>query len=834
MKIKNLRTNNVTCPRGFQVTPLSLSWTVEDGGEAKAAKWARVQLFENDVEIFDSGEDAQADAMDFRIPERVALKPRTAYGWKVTVMADAGEMAQAESGFETGKMDEPWVGQWISPENSTSASILKKTFTVQEPGQARLYMCGLGVYECYINGKKAGNEFLAPGYHSYDFHLQAQTYDVTELLHKGENEIAVWLGEGWFKGRLGFGGGYTDLYGDRLYAIGELYVKNGETAQCIVSTDDTWKAFPSPVTFNNIYDGEVYDARREDMGPEGNVLVMAPDKCGKLCDRYSLPVVKKDTFAVKELIKTPGGDTVLDFGQNLTGWVEFDCDLPEGTAITLTAGEILQKGEFYHENMRTAKTEFTYISNGKKAHARPHFTFFGFRYMKVDCTCPVTADMFTAYHLRSDFDQIGWLKTGHAKVDQLFSNALWGLRDNLLDVPTDCPQRDERLGWTGDAQAISETACYSFYMPEFYRKYLWDMRAEQSILDGAVPNVVPRLKEGMVAGFGACPWADAGVIIPWNTYLHYGNRTLLAETYPGMKAWVDYQKKQEEEQGGPHLVKGGFHFADWLALDHDSPEPFGATDPLYIASAYYYKCADIVAKSAKILGYEEADQYAALAGDILTAIREKYFDEEGHCICQTQTGSALAIQFGLSQKPEEEGDILDQRIRDNGGYLNTGFVGTPLLCQALTKTGHHKTAVDLLLNEEYPGWLYSVNLGATTIWERWNSVLPDGTISSEEMNSLNHYTYGSIEAWMFADVCGIRQAAPGFKTAVIAPHPDSRLGYLKGKLSTAAGDYESSWEYRNGKIFYEITVPFGAAACIILPGEAPVNVTAGTYTFERN
>ncbi len=833
MKITNMRLNNLTEPLGFMTTPLSFSWTVLDAGEAKKQKWARVEILENGAPVYDSGKDTQADSLDFRIPADVKLKPATTYGWKVTTQADNGEMAVEMSHFETGKMDEEWVGQWISPKEETSSAILKKRFTVKKCGEARLYICGLGVYECYINGKKAGDEFLAPGYHSYDFHLQTQTYDVTDLLVEGENEIAILLGEGWFKGRLGFSGGYTNLYGDSLYAIAELYVGFGEKRRCVVCTDGSWQTYPSPIVFNNIYDGEAYDSRREDMPAAGGVLLKAPKGCGELCERRSLPVKKKDTFTVKELITTPKGDTVLDFGQNLTGWVEFDCEFPAGTEITLTAGEILQRGEFYHENLRTAKTEFTYISNGKKAHVRPHFTFFGFRYMKVDCSCEVTADMFTAYHLRSDFEQIGWITTGDKKVNQLFLNALWGMKDNFLDVPTDCPQRDERLGWTGDAQAISETACYSLYMPAFYRKYLWDMRAEQSILDGAVPNVVPRLKEGKVAGFGACPWADAGVIIPWNTYLHYGNKTLLEETYPGMKAWVDYQRKLEEAQGGPHLIKDGFHFADWLALDHDDPSPFGATDPLYIASAYYYRCADIVAQSGKILGYKEAEEYSALAGEILDAIREKYFDENGLCICPTQTASALAIQFDLSEKIKEEGDILDSRIRENGGHLNTGFVGTPLLCQALTKSGHHKTAVDLLLNEEYPGWLYAVNLGATTIWERWNSVLADGTISPEGMNSLNHYTYGSIEAWMFADVCGIRVCMPGFREAIIAPNPDRRLGYLNGKIETSAGIYESSWEYKNNKIYYEIKVPFGASAKITLPGEEPVSVFAGVYTYER-
>lgn len=833
MKITNLRVNNLTEPLGYQMVPISFSWTVEENGSAAKQKWAQITVMEGEKQIYNSGETENLDSLDAHIPGEMKLKPRTRYKWNVTAASDNGETAGTSSTFETGKMNEEWVGKWITPEKETSSAILRKSFFIKQKGEARLYICGLGVYECLINGEKAGDEYLAPGYHSYDLHMQTQTYDVTDLLIEGENEISIWLGEGWFKGRLGFDGGYTNLYGERLYAIAELYVRTEEKNRCVVYTDDTWRSCVSPVTLNNIYDGEVYDSRREGLCELEGVLVKKPEKCGSLCDRYSLPVRKKDEFAVRELIRTPGGDTVLDFGQNITGWVEFDCAFPEGTAITLTAGEILQKGEFYHENLRTAKTEFTYISNGKISHARPRFTYFGFRYMKVDCTEHVTADMFRAYHLRSDFPQIGWIETANPKVNQLFSNAVWGMKDNMLDVPTDCPQRDERLGWTGDAQAISETACYSLYMPAFYRKYLWDMRAEQGILDGAVPNVVPRLKKGMVAEYGSCPWADAGVIIPWNTYLHYGSRTLLAETYPGMKAWVDYQRKQEEILGGPHLIKGGFHFADWLALDHEDPTPFGATDPLYIASAYYYKCADIAANAAEILGYREAAEYRMLAEDILTAIRHTYFDENGLCACRTQTGSALAIQFDLSEKIREEGEALAGRIRENGGHLNTGFVGTPILCQALTKSGHHEIAVDLLLNEEYPGWLYSVNLGATTIWERWNSVLPDGTISPEGMNSLNHYTYGSIVAWMFADVCGIRVKKPGFREARICPHPDRRLGRVKGKVETAAGTFESSWEYRKDTIQYKITVPFGAAACIALPGEPEIMVSAGTYVYER-
>lgn len=850
MRISQLRVNNVEHPLGFQVEPLSFSWKVEEVGNAKKMQSARIQIFQEEELIYDSGEDEKANSTDYQV--EMELQPRTRYTWSVEVKADNGEVEKAESYFETGKMQEAWYGEWIAPqpEDEDIHPIMRKIFEadsehINKP--ARLYLCGLGVYEVYINGKKVGKEYLAPGYHSYDFHLQVQTYDVMKYLQAGENEIEIWLGEGWFKGRLGFDGGYTNLYGEYCCAIGELYI--GTETNPIVCTDESWEYCKSPILESNIYDGEIYDARVEVALKEQDVwkevALRSPEKCGALGDRYSLPIVKHEEFH-PELIQTPKKEMVLDFGQNLTGWVEIDAELSKGTTVTLSASEILQDECFYRDNLRTAKAEFIYISNGTKAHARPHFTFYGFRYMKVqiretldgkDVTEEwISKVTFTAYHLRSDFEQIGKIVTGDNKVNQLFSNALWGQKDNFLDVPTDCPQRDERLGWTGDAQIFSETACYNMYMPAFYRKYLWDMRAEQSILEGSVPNVVPRLKEGMVSEYGSCPWADAGVIIPWNVYQQYGNRTLLAECYPGMKAWVDCQKKKEEALGGAHLIKDGFHFADWLALDNEQPGPFGATDPLYIASAYYYKDAKIVAEAAKILGIaEESERYQKLAAEILNAIREKYFDEKGLCICQTQTGSAIAIMFGLNPSDEsrwQEGQTLAQRVQDNQGYLNTGFVGTTMLCPALTRTGHHDLAVQLLLNEEYPGWLYSVNMGATTIWERWNSVMPDGHLNVDGMNSLNHYSYGSIEAWMYGDVCGIRPAEAGFKKAEITPHADKRLGYAECILDTAAGCYKSGWKCEGDTVVYKVEVPFNAEAEFKVDGMESQKLEAGTYMFE--
>jgi len=844
MRVTKLRVNHIAEPKGYHYEPVSFSWKVEEEKGAKEQKYAKIIVKKGEEIVYDSGEDTNADSLDY--PVNLELEPRTRYDWSVLVVADNGDMAKGESYFETGKLDEMWNGKWITPgeeiadSNLMAGYILEKNFEGKDVKKARLYICGLGVYEVYINGQKVGEEYLAPGYHSYDFHLQTSTYDINEYLICGQNKIEIWLGEGWFKSRLGFDGGIPNLYGDKLYAIAEIYGDD----KLLVATGEDWISRVSPIAFSGIYDGEIYDARLENCEKTCKAVCAAPEKCGKLTERYNLPIVKKEMFKPIEVIVSPKEETILDFGQNLTGWVEFESNLKEGEQIRLTACEILQDGCFYHENLRLAKTEFVYISNGEKAHVRPHFTFYGFRYMlaeKKDADGEWRAlereceDYdFTAYHLRSDFDQIGWIVTGNDKVNQLYSNALWGQKDNFLDVPTDCPQRDERLGWTGDAQIFSKTACYNMYMPAFYRKYLWDMRAEQSIIDGAVPNVVPRIKQGMIAEYGSCPWADAGVIIPWNVYLHYGSKTLLAETYPGMKAWVDYERKLEEQEEGGHLIKSGFHFADWLALDNEQPGPFGATDPLYIASAYYYRNADIIAKSAEILGYEDdAKEYARLAGEIKEAILEKYFDEDGLCRCHTQTGAAIAIMFGITDgKNKEEGNALSQRVTNNKNHLNTGFVGTTILCPALTETGHHKQAVDLLLNEDYPSWLYSVNLGATTIWERWNSVMPDGHMNPEGMNSLNHYSYGSIAAWMYGYLGGIKEAEPGFRKAFIEPHPDERLGFVECAIETAAGTYKSNWKYKeDGEVSYEIEIPFGCEGEIRLPDGRKLTAKTGKYRF---
>lgn len=831
MKIEDLRVNQVREPLGFSAAPLSFSWKVREAIEGDELLSARltVQRQRDGKVVYESREGETLNPLDTEIP--FTPEARTRYLFRIAAWTKAGEAAEAESWFETGKMKEPWEAEWICSrlrKEEGAPPVFEKCFSLSRvPECARLYLCGLGVYEVFVNGEKAGKEYLAPGYHSYDLHLQVQTIDVTELLRVGENHLAVFLGDGWFQGRIGFDGGYTDVYGDNAYLIAELYC-DGELT---VKTDGSFRERRSPVVFSNIYDGEVFDAHLlrgvfspEEPGWEA-AKTKAPEGCGTLCDRMSLPVVAKETFPVRETIRTPKGETVLDFGQEVTGWLTFYSTLPEGFAVCLTASEILQDGCFFRENYRTAKAEFTYISDGEARQVRPHHTFYCFRYVKVEIMDASGEEMthpplellgeIRAVHLRSDFDEIGALSSGNPRVDRLIQNVFWGQKDNFLDVPTDCPQRDERLGWTGDAQIFSDTACLNMDMGAFYRKYLWDMRAEQSLLEGSVPNVVPRLKREMIGEAGSCPWADAGVVIPWNVYRSTGSLSLLREFYPGMKAWVDYERIHK-------VYEGGFHFADWLALDNpEHPGPFGATDPLYIASAYFYRNLCQVTEAAERLSYgEDTRKYRALSEEILEKLRQQYFGQDGICRIQTQTAAALALTFGLCDgevAAKKQAEALAELVHGAGDHLNTGFVGTKELLPALSENGYHDLAVTLLLKRDYPSWLYAVDLGATTIWERWDSVKPDGHLNDDGMNSLNHYSYGSVAGWMYRYLGGIRETEPGYRKAKVMPLTDLRLPEFTASVDTAAGRYRSHWKQNtDGTYSYEVQIPFGCEAEVIL------------------
>ena len=837
MKISHLRANHLNNPIGYTLEPVSLSWIVEET-DAKKQAGAQIVIMTHapngsETLVYDSGRRADISSLGFCSP--LELKPYTKYLWRVTVWGDNGEQATSDgASFETAKMNDAWTGKWIATSFGVDTHpYLRKQFSIDgEVLAARAYACGLGLYELEINGQKAGDEYLLPGYHAYDCFQQYQTFDVTHLIHAGENAIGAILGDGWYKGRFVFEGGFANLYGSRMQFICELkvWLKDGKTFT--IATDESWLCHASPILESSIYDGEVYDSTAQianwscidcDTSSWQPVEIVAQET-DKLTARCNPPIVIKERLKPVELIYTPNDESVLDFGQNMTGWVEFTVHEPKGTRVRLSFGEIMQHGVFYRDNLRTAKAVYEYISDGTETVARPHFTFYGFRFVKVEGIANIRLEDFTACVIMSDLEQTGNIETANPLVNKLFQNALWGQKGNFLDIPTDCPQRDERMGWTGDAAIFAGTASQNMYAPAFFHHYLANLVCEQRLIDGSVPLFVPTPKPPADQRHhfffreyhGYSVWGDVATIIPWTLYEIYGDKSLLAQHYPMMKAWVNYITREVEKSGEVGVWKTGRHLGDWLALDTDDPQAYsGATDVFFIASAFYYYSTTLLAKAAKALRYEDdAERYNALAAQIKQVFLREYFDEQGNLMTkETQTAYLVSLFMGLH--PEGCQDALTQKLKEriaaNAMHLNTGFVGTPFLCRVLSANHANDYAYTLLLNDDFPSWLYAVKMGATTVWERWNSVLPDGSISGTGMNSLNHYAYGSIVDWMYRNLCGLNpvDAAPGYKKAIIQPQPDTRIAWAKADMLTASGKYHVSWRYdETGKINYDITVPF--------------------------
>ena len=842
MHITRMKTNHVVNPLGFSLGQPRLSWVVEDT-DAITQTAAQVIISADDAGktvLFDSGRQADIDSLAY--PVQLSLKPYTRYYWRAKVWGDNGDSAESDfSWFETAKLDQPWQAEWITAddEDKDIHPLLRKSFALdKEITSARIYACGVGIYHLFLNGEKVGDEVLAPGFHAYDKWLQYQTYDVTPQVQKGKNALGAMLGNGWYKGRFGFQMVEEPVYGGTLALIMELHITFADGSQQVISSDESWKAAAGPVLDSGIYDGEVYDANKEiccwktadfdDIAWMGTKTVdLGFDR---LTARLSPPIKIMEELKPVEVIHTPAGETVLDMGQNMVGWIRFNLDAPKGTEIVLNWGEVMQQENFFNLNYRSAKSEYRYISNGKPAVVEPFFTFFGGRYIKVSgWNGDLNPDDFTGCVVYSELEQTGHIETSNPLVNQLIHNALWGQKGNFLDVPTDCPQRDERMGWTGDAQVFSGTALYNMDVAEFFTKYLYDLALEQAAEDGLVPHVIPagRWREG-----GTVAWGDAATVIPWNVYLHYGDKTILEQQFESMKAWVDFIRRKDAETGNHRLWTVGFHFGDWLALDGDDPKsPLGGTENGFLCSAYYTYSATLVAKAARVLGKDDiAEEYETLAKEVLEAIRTEYFTATGRLALNNQTAYVLALFMDLAPEEYRSRVINDfrARLKRDKNHLKTGFIGTPLLARTLSANGANDIAYTLLLNEDYPGWLYAVKLGATTIWERWNSLLPDGTISDLTMNSFNHYSYGSIVEWMFRNMLGLQpiEETPGFRRVSLAPQPDAKLKWAKGSLDSAAGLYVSAWKIgKDGSLTFNFVIPFNASAALRLPDAELASVT---------
>lgn len=819
MRIEECRTNHLENPLGYKMEQPVFSYVVTEsrGKRQEAARIVVAADAEMEEVLFDTGWSSGIDSLAYKAD--LELKPCTRYFWTVSVRSDQGEEALSEvNWFETGKRDQKWDAEWITcgQKDGRHPWFSKDLEVKGKIKQARLYICGLGLYEAYLNGEKIGEECLTPYCNNYEQWLQYQTYDVTQMLKKG-GRLEVLLGNGWYKGRFGFDQSLNQkgYFSDSWKLIAQVQVVYEDGSFESFGTDESWKVRYGCITESSIYDGEVWDMTLIDT-PEEAALICG-EKMAPLTDRLSTPVEVRETLTPTELIMTPAGETVLDLGQNLAGVFRLKVNVPRGEKVYLQFGEILQNGCFYRDNLRTAKAEFTYISDGEERVIQPHFTFYGYRYVKVEGIENLKKEDFTACVLYSLLPQTGTLTTGQDKVNRLILNTQWGQKGNFIDMPTDCPQRDERMGWTGDAQVFSPTACFLRDSYAFYRKYLYDCWQEQLQHDGEVPNVIPAVgNQG-----SAAVWGDAACIIPWNVYLFYGDQSVLEEQFESMKAWVDFVERKDGDDFGWRKV---FHYGDWLALDNPmggTDQVMGGTDTGFIASVYYANSARLTAKAARILGREEeAAHYEALADKVRREVKEEFYSLNERCCINTQTALIMTLYFDLTENKDKTRQALKQKFNETGHKLQTGFVGTPLMCNVLSDNGMDDLAYELLLNEEYPGWLYEVNLGATTIWERWNSVMPDGSISSTGMNSLNHYSYGSIVEWMFRHCAGINpvEEAPGFRRAVIKPVPNWKLRHLEAECRTAAGTYRSAWKALDeNHMEVRVEIPFNCEARLTLP-----------------
>lgn len=829
MNVSNLKINHITNPVGFEFEALVVSYRVSET-TAKSQVEARIEIALDekfsDV-VLDTGFDKTINPVATKLS--FVPKPMTKYYWRVTVVADNGDVSTSTPAyFQTAKAQGSWGAAWIAPsDKNEQAQVFRKSIEIgcEDIVRATVYICALGLYELEVNGSKVGNEYLAPGCNAYDSWVQYQTYDVSDALVAGNNLFEVHVGQGWYKGRFGFeNGGKTNQYGDELTLSCEIVIEYEDGHIETIFSDESWESHNSQIIENSIYYGEVVDSRVNKKVV--NAVLSSNNLTHKLVARKSVPVVVQERILPVDCQKTNLGSYILDFGKNLVGWVEFNVDLPAGSEVVLKHAEVLDKeGNLYVENLRNAKATYKYISNGTKAICRPRFTFFGFRYVEVSgINHEINLDDFVACFISSNNQHTIKLETSNSLVNQFVQNVLCSQQGNFVDVPTDCPQRDERMGWTGDIQVFSSAACYNMDVYAFLTKFLFDLAKEQAKHNGSVPFVVPQFD---VAGTGSSAWGDAATIIPWNMWLHYGDDTILKQQYKSMKDWVDYISSQVEKQQGDSLLwDSGFHFGDWLALDNEAHiRSFkGKTEDKFIASCYYHISAKVLSAAARQLGFSlDAENYASLAEGILNHIRDEYLTRNGKLALDTQTAYILAIEIDLYPEGQvwRAAQDFKAKLKRDQNQLKTGFVGTPKLCTALTKVGLNDLAYKIFTSEKMPGWLYPVKMGATSVWERWDSIDPEGNLNPDSgMNSLNHYAFGSVVEWLYKDVAGLKTSEQfaGFKHAVIEPKPNYRIDTVDMHLDTVSGEYRSYWKILpNGQLKLKYKIPFNCSATLILP-----------------
>jgi alpha-L-rhamnosidase len=742
-----------------------------------------------------------------------------------------------------------WSALPISPNDDFDGAPLLRTEFVMEEGhgsvaRATLHATAHGIFEAYLNGQPVSDDVLSPGWSSYEWRLRYRSYDVTSLV-KPRSVLGVALGNGWFRGRLGWGGGRAH-YGEELAALAQLEIEFADGHRQMIITDEGWMAGPSAVVSNDLYDGETIDARRDSeawlqpgFSNDGWTGVhRANIDFSTLAPYIGPPTRRQEELQPIKIWTSPAGKTLVDFGQNLVGWLRLNVSGSAGTMITVRHAEVLEHNELGIRPLRTAEATDRFILSGGDDVFEPTFTFHGFRYIDVDgWPGQLTRDAITAVVVSSELQRIGEFECSDDLLNQLHRNVVWGTRGNFLDVPTDCPQRDERLGWTGDIAVFAPTAAYLFDVEDFLRDWLVDLAAEQRAANGMVPFVVPDVLKYIERPAhrpdpeSTAIWSDAAVWVPWALWQAYGNVQVLSDQFDSMVAHVHRVESLLSPTG---LWDTGFQFGDWLDPTAPPDEPAAAkADKGVVATACLYRDARILTDIAELLGRsEEAAEFTALAERTRAAFNDHYVNDDGTIHSDAQTAYTLAIAFGLLDEQTEElaGKRLAELVAESGYRIQTGFAGTPYIMDALSATGHFDEAYRLLLQREVPSWLYSVTMGATTIWERWDSMLPDGTINPGQMTSFNHYALGAVADWMHRKIGGIAPLEAGYSKVLIAPHPGGGIHWARSSLETRRGKISVSWSQEdNGPIDLDIAIPDGATAVVELPGAEAQELGSGQH-----
>jgi alpha-L-rhamnosidase len=844
--ISQLEVDKLSNPIGLDSENPDFSWIIKsDDFDLNQTHYqvfvAKDKVFSKNSLIWDSGKVNSSESVYIKYQGN-PLEYSTKYYWTVKVWTNQSSRPKQSkiSWWTTGLMGQKqWKSDWIGVKMEDIKGPKSPYFTNDfildgKIISANLFITSRGVYEAYINGKRVGKSYLTPGWTSYNNRIQYQAYDVKEMLSSGDNRMGVILADGWFRNfRPNRGKRKTD-YGDEISFITELIISYEDGTKKSIINDDNWNYHFGVIQSSSIYNGEFADFNLSDPTwskpkKKNSVSKKAQSVAsynGKLDHTRNEMIKKREVLEAKELIITPSGDKVIDFGQNLVGWVQFKSDLPKGTEVTLYHAEVLDKaGEFYTTNLRAAEQKNTFILNGNSDQIyHPTFTFQGFRYLKVEGLSQINIDNFQAVALYSDMEFTGSLTTSNKLINKLQENIQWGQRGNFLDVPTDCPQRDERLGWTGDAQAFFSTAGFNMDVKNFFDKWLMDLTYDQRA-DGAVPGVVPHnnyldLNDSnqLKGGFGRTGWADAATIIPWNSYLIYGDPKTIERQYASMVKWIDFMTQNSKD----NLYIKEDHWGDWLffSRDNDNSGRSAVTSKKLIAQAFYCYSTQLLVKSAEVLGFhDDVKKYADLYEKLVKAFNDEFVTKNGMLVSDSQTAYVLALQFNLLS--EENSKIAIERLVNNindYGHLTTGFLGTPFLCHVLSDNGKNKEAIKLLLRSEYPSWLYPVTKGATTIWERWNGIKPDGSFQYPSMNSFNHYAYGAIGEWMYANLMGLKvnEDFPGFKRYKVQPLFDKNFDFIKGSFDSNYGKIQIAWTRKKGKLQFSLYLPANTSSDVVL------------------